>query len=94
MSESPPPLLLATTDTIAGYRIVRTLGYVEGVNYLVGHDRHPDLHGSVGRDRMVDAARRMGANAVVSVRWAGGSGGDMVHGVVYGTAVVAVPEAG
>jgi uncharacterized protein YbjQ (UPF0145 family) len=82
-------MILATTDTISGKRIVRNLGLVRGNTIRarhVGRDILAGLRSIVGGeiveytkliaeareqslDRMQAEARRMGANAVVGVRF-------------------------
>ena len=59
-------MLITTTETIPGYEIEQLLGLVEASTTL-----------GVGRARntMCRKAERMGANAVVGARYAGGSGG-------------------
>ncbi len=88
MSETSAPVVVATTETIAGHRIIHTLGYVEGK----------------GRGAMTTQASGLGANAIVGVRWALTEGyrQDFARGtdytvnvpLIYGTAVVIEPEAG
>ena len=98
-----PDLLLTTTESIAGHRITRTLGYVAGNQ----------------RTSVATTEGREGGRSVRSMRWVAGSHPtnrqgmlqDMIHraeelganavvGVrwhqdfVYGTAVVIEPEAG
>lgn len=81
MRQPQPMPLVATTETIAGYRIVRTLGYVESVQGV------PDL---------AARAQQMGGNAVVATRWDRTSFHNGMNETfvshVYGTAVVALPE--
>ena len=82
-------MILATTDTISGKRIVRNLGLVRGNTIRarhVGRDILAGLRSIVGGeiveytkliaeareqslDRMQAEAKRMGANAVVGVRF-------------------------
>ena len=81
MNASPPALLLVTTETIAGHRIVRTLGYVAGFR----EQRLPTSDITLDAFEGIRAwAKEMGANAVVGVRWG--------EGAIYGTAVLIEPE--
>lgn len=82
--QEPPrphlPLRVVTTETIAGWRIVQSLGYVEG---------HFSGGGRSLQHAVVDLATKaqpMGASAVVAARRTGST--------IYGTAVVIAPEAG
>jgi len=106
-------MLWVTSETIAGKRIVKTLGAVRG-NAIrarhLGRDLLAFLKNLVGGelrdytklmaqareqslDRMFDEARRIGANAIVQVRFATAeiaSGAAEI--LVYGTGVVVVDE--
>jgi uncharacterized protein YbjQ (UPF0145 family) len=102
-------MILATTETIAGKRVVRTLGLVRGNTIRarhIGRDILAGLRNIVGGeisdytkllgesreqalDRMTADAQRLGANAIVGVRF----GTSMLMGaaaelLAYGTAVV------
>jgi uncharacterized protein YbjQ (UPF0145 family) len=102
-------MIVVNTETVAGYRIVRTLGLVRGTTVRgrhVGRDLLAFLRNAVGGeireytkmlseareqalDRMVEEAESLGANAVVTTRFASSeimSGAAEV--LVYGTAVV------
>ena len=103
-------MLIVTSESIAGKRIVRTLGLVKGSTVRarhIGHDIIAGLKNLVGGeireygklvaeareqslDRMVDDARAMGANAVITMRF---STTVLMDGaaemLAYGTAVVA-----
>jgi uncharacterized protein YbjQ (UPF0145 family) len=73
-------VLLATTETVAGARVVRTLGYVEGSGML----------------QLTESAQALGANAVLGLRWAMTEEVEGVgpESFAYGTAVVIETEAG
>jgi uncharacterized protein YbjQ (UPF0145 family) len=80
MTTAPDPLVV-TTETVAGHRIVRTIGCV----YSIGHfgwkgDWKSPLPELIAR------AKEKGANAVVGTRW-------NERNLIYGTAVVIEPEA-
>jgi len=81
-------IILVTTENIAGHRVVRTLGYVEG------YGRKP----KDASRQLLEEARTAGANAVVAVRWS-----EMSYLTswlwarrfsyrIYGTAVAVEPE--
>ena len=102
-------MIVTTTDTIVGKRIVRTLGLVRGNTIRarhLGRDIVAGLRGVVGGeiseytklmaeareqavDRMVEEAQKLGANAVVEVRF---STSEVMKAaaelLVLGTAVV------
>ena len=102
-------MILATSDTIPGKRIVKTIGLVKGNTIRathVGHDLVAVIRNMIGGeitdytkvfaeareqsiDRMVEDATKLGANAVVTVRFVTTS---MMRGAAellcYGTAVV------
>ena len=102
-------MILTTTETIEGKKIVRTLGLARGNTIRarhLGHDIMAQLRNMVGGeitnytkllaesreqslDRMVADAQRLGANAVVGVRFATcvlmGGAAELL---AYGTAVV------
>lgn len=101
---------IATTEGIAGHRIVMTLELVFGLairsrglsgNIMAGLDAHrnsgalAEYRDSLAAVRaeavaqMVTQARRLGANAIVGVRFdTAVAGHDMSEIVAYGTAVV------
>lgn len=102
-------MITTTTDSIAGKRIVRTIGLVRGNTIRarhIGRDIMAGLHNIVGGeitdytklmaesreqalDRMTAEAERLGANAVIGVRFATSmlmtSASELL---AYGTAVV------
>jgi len=102
-------MIIATTDELAGYRVVKSLGLVRGNTIRarhVGKDIVASLRNLVGGevheytkmlaesreqalDRMSAEASRMGANAVVGVRF---SSASVMQGaaelLAYGTAVI------
>lgn len=102
-------MIVTTTDTIVGKRIVRTLGLVRGNTIRarhLGRDIVAGLRSVVGGeiseytklmaeareqavDRMIEEARKLGANAVVEVRF---STSEVMKAaaelLVFGTAVV------
>lgn len=103
-------MILTTTETITGKRIVRTLGLVRGNTIRarhIGRDILALLRNIVGGeildytkllaesreqalDRMKADAQRLGANAVVGVRFATSVlMGGAAELLAYGTAVVA-----
>jgi uncharacterized protein YbjQ (UPF0145 family) len=106
-------MLLATTDTIPGRKIVKCLGLVRGNTIRgrhVGKDILAGLRNLVGGeiaeytklmgesreqaiDRMVEEARKLGANAIVGLRFS--TAEVMQHAaeiLAYGTAVVIEQE--
>ena len=106
-------MIVVTTETISGYRIVRTLGIVRGNTIRarhVGRDikaafRHliggeiTDYTKLMGEsreqalDRMIAQAEQLGANAVVTARFATSMlMGGAAEILTYGTAVVVEPE--
>lgn len=102
-------MLLSTTDTIPGKKIVKHLGLVRGNTIRarhIGRDILAILHNIVGGeitdytklmaesreqsiDRMVEEAKKLGANAIVAIRF---STSEVMNSaaeiLVYGTAVV------
>jgi len=80
-----PPLLITTTETIAGYKIVRTLGFVWGTVGSLGLS--PEAERILPGKSLSARARAIGANAVIAARWAGPPSSWL-----YGTAVVVQPE--
>ncbi len=106
-------ILTSTTDTLPGWRVVKTIGLVRGNTVRtrhVGHDIAAAFKTLVGGevenytrmiaqsreqalDRMMEEARRKGANAVVAVRF---TTSTILQGaaelLAYGTAVVIEPE--
>ncbi len=106
-------MIVVTTETVPGQRIVRTLGIVRGNTIRarhVGRDikaafRHliggeiTDYTKLMGEsreqalDRMVAQAEQLGANAVVTARFATSMlMGGAAEILTYGTAVVVEPE--
>ena len=106
-------MILTTTETIEGKKIVRTLGLARGNTIRarhIGHDIMAQLRNIVGGeitnytkllaesreqslDRMVADAQRLGANAVVGVRFATSVlMGGAAELLAYGTAVVIEDE--
>jgi uncharacterized protein YbjQ (UPF0145 family) len=106
-------MLLATTDTLPGKRIVQCLGLVRGNTIRgrhVGRDIVAGLRNLVGGeiaeytkllaesreqalDRMAEEARKLGANAVMGVRFS--TSEVALHAaeiLAYGTAVVVEQE--
>ena len=102
-------MILTTTETIEGRKIVQTLGLARGNTIRarhLGHDIMAQLRNMVGGeitnytkllaesreqslDRMVADAQRLGANAVVGVRFATSVlMGGAAELLAYGTAVV------
>ncbi len=102
-------MIVATTETIAGKRITKTLGLVRGNTIRarhIGHDIMAALKNLIGGeisdytkllaeareqalDRMTDDALKLGANAIVCVRF---STSSVMQGaaelVAFGTAVI------
>ncbi len=113
MTSGSPSMILVTSDTIPGKRIVRVLGLVRGNTIRarhVGHDIMAALRNVVGGeitdytkmvaesreqsvDRMIAEAEKLGANAIVTIRFTTSS---MMQGAAellcYGTAVVVEDE--
>jgi uncharacterized protein YbjQ (UPF0145 family) len=106
-------MIITTTETIEGKKIVRTLGMARGNTIRarhIGRDILALLHNIVGGeirdytkllaesreqslDRMVVEAQRLGANAVVGVRFATSVlMGGAAELLAYGTAVVVEDE--
>ena len=106
-------MIITTTETIKGKKIVRTLGMARGNTIRarhIGRDILALLHNIVGGeirdytkllaesreqslDRMVADAQRLGANAVVGVRFATSVlMGGAAELLAYGTAVVLEDE--
>jgi len=102
-------MILTTTESIEGKKIVQTLGLARGNTIRarhLGHDIMAQLRNMVGGeitnytkllaesreqslDRMVADAQRLGANAVVGVRFATSVlMGGAAELLAYGTAVV------
>lgn len=101
-------MIIVTTDTIAGKRIVKTLGFVRGSTIRARHlgkDIMAGLRTLVGGeiheytkllaeareqalDRLRDDAEALGANAIVTVRFATTEvASNAAEILVYGTAV-------
>lgn len=102
-------MLLATTDTIPGYRIRKFCGLAKGCSVRslhLGDDLVAMMKNAVGGevheytqvfaqvreqalDRLIADARRLGANAIVGLRFATADlGTSVAELMVYGTAVV------
>ncbi len=108
-------MIITTTETIAGRKIVRTLGLVRGNAVRarnIGKDIMALMRNIVGGevkeytkmlaevreqalDRMIDEAKELGADAVVSVRF---MTSETMQGaaelLAYGTAVLLAPASG
>ena len=106
-------MIIATSSTIAGHRVVKTLGVARGNTIRarhIGKDILAGLKNIVGGeieeytklmaesreqsiDRMCAEAERMGANAVVEVRFSTSMIMQAAAEIlVYGTAVVTEPD--
>jgi uncharacterized protein YbjQ (UPF0145 family) len=106
-------MIIATSDTIPGKRIVKTFGLVRGNTVRarhIGHDLMANLRNMVGGevseytkllgesreqaiDRMILEAERMGANAVVTLRFTTSVIMDRTAELLaYGTAVYVEEE--
>jgi len=106
-------MIIATTETIRGKKVVRTLGLVRGNTIRarhIGRDILAVMRNIVGGeihdytkllaeareqslDRMTAEAQRLGANAVVQVRFATSVlMGGAAELLAYGTAVVVEDE--
>ena len=94
----PTPIdctLVATTDQIPGYEIVRSLGVVEGLGICIFTGFLPGDQQSILVDTMREAfldmlnkAAAQGANAIVGLRYTTPSSDRERIVLVYGTAVV------
>lgn len=106
-------MIVTTTETIVGKKVVKTLGLVKGNTIRarhVGRDIAAFFRGVVGGeitdytkmmaesreqslDRMVEEAKNLGANAILSMRF---STSSMMQSaaelVAYGTAVIVEDE--
>jgi uncharacterized protein YbjQ (UPF0145 family) len=106
-------MILVTSDTIPGKRIVKVLGLVRGSTIRgthLGHDIIAFFRNLIGGeindytkifaesreqalDRMVEDARQLHANAVVTVRFASASiARGAAEMLAYGTAVIVEDE--
>jgi uncharacterized protein YbjQ (UPF0145 family) len=106
-------MIIVTSDSIPGKRIVKVLGLVKGNTIRarhIGHDIMAALRNIVGGeitdytkmlsesreqaiDRMVDEAEKLGANAIVTLRFTTAS--VVQHAaelLAYGTAVIIEDE--
>ncbi len=106
-------MILVNTESVPGYRVIRTFGMVQGCTIRtkhVGRDLMAGLKSIVGgelrgytemitearrqaTERMMADAKRLGANAVVNVRYTTSSvaaGASEIF--VWGTAVEVIPE--
>ncbi len=102
-------MIIVTSDTIPGRKIIKTLGLVKGNTIRarhIGRDIMAGLKNIVGGeieeytkmlaesreqslDRMVEQAKKMGANAVVCLRFTTSAiMGGAAELLAYGTAVV------
>ena len=102
-------MILATTDTLQGWDLVKTIGLVRGnavrgrhfgkdmmaiFRNMVGGEIHEYVKLTAesreqALDRMVEEAERLGANAIVGIRFATSSVmGGAAEMVAYGTAVL------
>ena len=106
-------MILSSTDSVAGHRVVKTHGLARG-NTLrarhIGRDIMAMLRTIVGGeitdytkmlaeareqalDRMIEEARALGANGVVSIRFSTAYVmANVAEILVYGTAVTIEPE--
>ena len=108
-------MLVATSQTIAGHRVVETKGacfgvvvrsrglggnVVAGLRSLVGgeiteYTQMLRRHASTRSSGWSRVRRRLGANAVIAMRFDSSEIGQTMSEIVaYGTAVVIAPEAG
>ena len=108
-------MIVSTTESVAGHRVVKTLGLVRGNTIRarhIGRDIKALGRNIVGGeiaeytkllaeareqalDRMLEEAKALGANAIVTTRFATSmvtNGGAEL--LAFGTAVVVEPEAG
>ena len=93
----PTPIdctLIATTDQIPGYEIVRSFGVAEGLGVCIFTGFLPGGQQAVLVDTMREAyldmmtkAAAQGANAIVGLRYATPSSGNERIVLAYGTAV-------
>ncbi len=102
-------MLLSTTDTIYGKKIIKQLGLVRGNTIRsrdIGNDIMATLRNVVGGeieeytklmaesreqsiDRMIEEAKKLGANAIVGIKFSTSEVMDRAAEIlVYGTAVV------
>jgi len=101
----PPPLIdhVTTLDWVPDYRVVKTLGLVSAIGANSGWTAKTkgDIADDRAQDVLMQAAARLGADAVLGVRasafGAGGGitgafGGDAVGILYVGTAAVVEPE--
>jgi len=107
-------ILIASSPTLAGYRVTKVLGLVRGNAVRarhIGKDLLALFRNVVGGDvpeyrklmaesreqaldQMVDEARELGADAIISVRFSTSMiAGGMAEMLAYGTAVRTEPEA-
>jgi len=106
-------MFITNTENIAGYRVIQTLGLVQGSTVRakhVGRDIAAGIKSIFGGEirgytelliesrqqamaRMIEAAKKIGANAIVNVRFTTNSvmqGASELH--CWGTAVVVTEE--
>jgi len=88
------PKMVATSDELAGYRIVRSFGVAEGLGLCIFTGILPGGQQSILVDTMREAfldmltkAAAQGANAIVGVRYSTPSSDRERIILVYGTAV-------
>ena len=86
------PKMIATTNMLAGYEVVRSLGVVEGMALMVFGGLGPDMRALMFKDVLREAyldmmrtAARQGAQAIVGLRYVLDSESVVM---VYGTAVL------
>ncbi|MBI2861586.1 MAG: heavy metal-binding domain-containing protein [Chloroflexi bacterium] len=74
-------MIITTTETIANRKVTRTLGLVDG--HALAYSREEAIQ------RMVEDAERLGANAIIGVRFTTGMAlSGAAELLAYGTAVV------
>jgi uncharacterized protein YbjQ (UPF0145 family) len=74
MTEHEQPIVIVTTETVFGRRIMAVCGYVEA----------EASGGTEALEKLASAASKLGAQGVVGTRWA--ERGNPVY-MIYGTAV-------
>ncbi len=82
--------MITTTETIPGYKIVRTIGLVTAVSeYKMSRPRKA-LYDAL--NNLIEQAKARGANAIIALRINATTGSEVMAIVVYGTAVRAEKE--
>ncbi len=77
--------MVTTTETIPGYKIVKTLGLVMAVGeYRMSRPRKA-VYNALGE--ILEQAKSRGGNAIVGLRINGTTGAEAEAIIVYGTAV-------